>query len=58
LKAVVNPGLVMNMAAPEYVETGTVSEVYFCLDECKRLFARNRVAMKHIHALVGKNPKF
>jgi hypothetical protein len=58
LKAVVNPDLVMDMEPPEYFEKGTVSEVYGVIDDCKRIFARNKVAMDAITKIVGKNPTF
>ena len=58
LKAVVNPDLVMNMEPPEYIESGTVSEVYEVIDDCKRIFGRNKVAMDAIIKIVGENPTF
>ncbi len=58
LKAVVNPGLIMNMEPPEYIQRGTISEVYEVLNDCKRLFVRSKVAMAAIIKRVGKNPTF
>ncbi len=58
LKAVVNPGLMMNMKPPEYIEIGTVSEVYELIDYCKILFAKRRIAMDSAIKRVGNNPTF
>ena len=58
LKAVVNPGLVMNMEPPQYTQRGTLSEVYGVVDDCKRLFVRSKIAMAAIIKRVGKNPTF